>query len=77
MSQKMRNVLKRIFEFIFVRFLVFKMWSILYSIVVYSEVGTANVVQTLTSEVGDSIQKHPRAPGGGCQGPSHQQRRGV
>ena len=37
MSQKMHNVLKRIFEFIFARFLVFEFWSILYfTVVVHS-----------------------------------------
>ena len=46
-------------------FLVFETWSILYSTVVNSELGIfANQIQTQTSEVGDSIQKH-LGPGGG------------
>ena len=37
-------------------FLFFELWSILYSIVVNSELGIfANLIQTLTSEVGDLI----------------------
>ena len=47
------------------RFLVFEIWSILYSTVVNSELWTkeifANLIQTLSSKVGggDSIQKQP------------------
>ena len=70
MSQKMGNVLKRIFGFpdFLVRFLVFEIWLILYSTVINSELGlTANLIQTLTSEFGDSIQKH-LGPGRGAHG---------
>ena len=62
--------------------LVFEIWSILYSTLATSELWTcenlyeisANLIQTLTSEVGDSIQNHP-GPGGGApdgeyEGPS-------
>ena len=50
MSLKMRNVLKLVFAFgsFFVRFAKKKMYEIF-----------ANLILTLTSEIGDSIRKHP------------------
>ena len=56
MSEKMCNVLKLNFGF-FVRFLVFEVWSILSSTVNWGPEFFAKLIQTLTSEVGDSIQK--------------------
>ena len=78
----MRYVLKRIFEFkrFFVRFLVFEIWSILYSTVRWGAI-FANLIQTLTSEVGDSTQEHPgpggRAPGGEYEEQSPSKKRGC
>ena len=58
MSQKMRNVLRGILEFMifFVLFSVSEIQSILFSTVVNNELGTyANLIQTLTCEFGESI----------------------
>ena len=54
MNEKMRNVLKRIFELMrfFVRLFVFE---ILYSTVNWGLMILANLIQTPISEVGDSI----------------------
>ena len=64
-SQKMSNVLKRIFE-VFARFVVFEIWSIIYSTFIVNWSG--NLIQKYKAENqlarGDSIQKHP-GPGGG------------
>ena len=55
------------------RFLVFEIWSILYSTVLNIEPGTwkkmepdlANLFQTLNSEIGDSTHTYP-GPGNGA-----------